>query len=95
VVVHCRPKLPAAEIDRLDGVVRRDAAAALLLENQTGMRHRVAASAYLTLMTCPRVDARTLVALRASGPGAATSGRASRLGPSASRPPHWARASSP
>jgi hypothetical protein len=25
----------------------------------------VAATAYLTLMTCPRVDARTLVALRA------------------------------
>jgi hypothetical protein len=37
----------------------------LLFENQTGMQPRIAAAAYLSLMTCPRVDRSTLVALAA------------------------------
>lgn len=37
----------------------------LLIANRTGMPQPVAATAYLTLMTCPRVDARTVGALRA------------------------------
>jgi Protein of unknown function (DUF3105) len=65
VVVQYRPDLPATEIGRLDRLVRHDPAGALLFENRTGMPHPVAAAAYLTLMTCPRVDARTLVALGA------------------------------
>jgi hypothetical protein len=65
VVVQYRPDLSATETGRLDGLVGRDPAGALLFENRTGMRYPVAATAYLTLMTCARVDARTLVALRA------------------------------
>ena len=39
--------------------------AVLLFENQTSMPGPVAATAYLSLMTCPRVDAGTLRALEA------------------------------
>ncbi len=35
----------------------------LLFENQTGMTAPVAATAYLSVMTCPHVDRRTLHAL--------------------------------
>jgi hypothetical protein len=65
VVVQYRPDLPSGQIDRLDRFVRRRPRGALLFANRTGMRHPVAAAAYLTLMTCRRVDARTLRALRA------------------------------
>jgi hypothetical protein len=65
VVVQYRPGLSAVEVGRLDRLVRSDPAGALLFENQTDMPRPVAAAAYLTLMTCPRVDARTSVALRA------------------------------
>jgi hypothetical protein len=65
VVVQYRPGLSAAEVGRLDRLVRSDPAGALLFENQTDMPRAVAAAAYLTLMTCPRVDARTIAALRA------------------------------
>jgi hypothetical protein len=37
----------------------------LLFENQTGMPTRVAATAYLSRITCPRVDRATLRALAA------------------------------
>jgi hypothetical protein len=63
--VQYRPGLSAVEVGRLDRLVRRDPAGALLFENQTDMARPVAAAAYLTLMTCPRVDARAIVALRA------------------------------
>jgi hypothetical protein len=65
VVIQYRPDLPIVELDRLDRLVRRRPRGALLFGNETGMRPPVAAAAYLTLMTCPRVDAATIGALRA------------------------------
>jgi Protein of unknown function (DUF3105) len=65
VVVQYRPSVSATEIERLDRLVRRDPTGALLFENRTNMPQPVAAAAYLTLMTCPRVDARTIEALQA------------------------------
>jgi hypothetical protein len=65
VVVQYRPDLPPAQINRLDRYVGREPVGVLLFANQTGMPAPVAATAYLTLMTCPRVDAAALGALRA------------------------------
>jgi hypothetical protein len=65
VVLQYRPQLEPAQIARLDRLVRADPAGALLFANRTAMPEPVAATAYLTLMTCPRVDAGTLRALRA------------------------------
>jgi hypothetical protein len=65
VVVQYRPDLPAAQVASLDRLVRRTPARTLLFANDSGMRAPVAATSYLTLMTCPRVDAKTLGALRA------------------------------
>lgn len=65
VVFQYRPDVPAAEIGPLDRLVRRTPSRTLLFANRTGMRYRVAATAYLTLMTCPRVDDRTIAALAA------------------------------
>jgi hypothetical protein len=65
VVVQYRPDLPTAEIGRLDRLVRRDSVGVLLFANQIDMPQPVAATAYLTLMTCSRVDAQTIGALRA------------------------------
>jgi hypothetical protein len=63
--VQYRPELSERDVARLDRVVRRDPAGALLFETRTDMPQPVAATAYLTLMTCTRVDARTIEALRA------------------------------
>jgi len=49
----------------LDQLTRRDSKSVLLFENGTGMPARVAATAYLSRMTCPRVDRATLGALAA------------------------------
>jgi hypothetical protein len=65
VVLQYRPDLPAAQVGRLDRLVRADPAGALLFANRTAMPEPVAATAYLTLMTCPRVDTGTIGALRA------------------------------
>jgi hypothetical protein len=65
VLVQFRPDLPAAQVEALDRVVRRAPEQVLLFANRTNMPEPVAATAYLTLMTCPRVDAGTLRALRA------------------------------
>jgi len=65
VVMQYRPTLPSVQLARLDRFVRREPAGALLFANRTGMSQPVAAAAYLTLMTCRRVDARSLGALRA------------------------------
>src|SRR4051794_26466065 len=65
VAVQYRPDLAAAQIGALDRFARHQAAGLLLIENRTGMPRPVAATAYLTLMTCSRVDARSLAALRA------------------------------
>jgi hypothetical protein len=65
VVFQFRPDVPASEIAPLDRLVRRSPSRTLLFANRTGMRYRVTATAYLTLMACPGVDARTIAALRA------------------------------
>jgi hypothetical protein len=65
VVLQYRPDLPAAQVGALDRLVRRTPSRTLLFVNTTGMTAPVAATAYLALMTCPRVDDRTLGALRA------------------------------
>jgi hypothetical protein len=65
VLIQYQPTLPAAQIRALDRSVRRAPAKVLLFANASGMRARVAVTAYLTLMTCPRVDARALRALHA------------------------------
>jgi hypothetical protein len=60
-----QPRLAAGQIRALSRLVREDSNRVLLFANQTGMRQPIAATAYLTLMTCPRVDVTTLNALRA------------------------------
>lgn len=65
VLFQYRPDVRGAELRALDRLARRDTHALLLFENQTGMRARVAATAYLSIMSCPRVDASTLRALDA------------------------------
>ena len=65
VVFQFRPDLPAAQIAALDQLVRRAPSRTLVFANRTGMQAPVAATAYLTLMTCPAVNARTRVALEA------------------------------
>jgi len=65
VVLQYRPDLPAAQVRALDRLVRRTPSRTLLFANNTGMRTPVTATAYLTLMTCQRVDPVTLRALRA------------------------------
>ena len=65
VVLQYRPDLPDAQVRALDRLVRRTPSRTLLFANTTGMRAGVAATAYLTMMTCPRVDPGTLGALRA------------------------------
>ena len=64
VLIQYRPDLPARSVRRLQRLVTSDSAQVLLFANQTGMRAPVAATAYLSVMTCPRVDAGTLRALR-------------------------------
>ena len=65
VLVQYQPQLPAAELEALDDQIREDPDHALLFANTTGMPQPIAATAYLTLMTCPRVDAQARAALRA------------------------------
>ena len=65
VVLQYRPDLSAVQVRALDRLVRRTPSRTLLFANTTGMRAPVTATAYLTLMTCQRVDPVTLRALRA------------------------------
>jgi hypothetical protein len=65
VVLQYRRDLPAAQVRALDRLVRGTPSRTLLFADPTGMRTPVAATAYLTLMTCPRVDQATLGALSA------------------------------
>jgi hypothetical protein len=65
VVLQYRRDLPMADIDRLDRLVRPSPSHTLLFANRTGMRDRVVATAYLSMMTCPAVTPRTLRAIRA------------------------------
>jgi uncharacterized protein DUF3105 len=65
VLFQYRPGTAATQLNALDRLTHGDSDRVLLFENRTGMAAPVAATAYLSLMTCPRVDARTLDALRA------------------------------
>jgi len=64
VLIQYRPGLPRPEIRALDRLVRNDPDGVVGFENQTGMTSPVAATAYLSLLTCPRADAASLRALR-------------------------------
>jgi hypothetical protein len=65
VLIQYQPGLPSPEIRALDRLVRDDPDRVVGFENQTGMTSPVAATAYLSLLTCPRIDAASLRALRA------------------------------
>jgi Protein of unknown function (DUF3105) len=65
VLFQYRRDVRGAELRALDELTRRDSDRVLLFENQTGMRARIAATAYLSRMTCPRADRATLGALAA------------------------------
>jgi Protein of unknown function (DUF3105) len=65
VLFQYRRDVGRDELGRLDELTRRDPDRVLLFENQTGMAARVAATAYLSRITCPRVDRATLGALAA------------------------------
>jgi hypothetical protein len=65
VLFQYRREIGREELKALDRLTREDTQGVILFENQTGMRPRIAATAYLSLMTCPRVDRSTLVALAA------------------------------
>jgi hypothetical protein len=65
VLFQYQPGLPADQLSAFDRFVRADSDRVLLFENQTRMPAPVAATAYLSVMTCPRVDRRTVAALAA------------------------------
>jgi hypothetical protein len=65
VLFQYRPGIADDDLRALDRLTRQDLDNVLLFENQTGMKAAVAATAYLSVMTCPRVDARVLSALDA------------------------------
>jgi hypothetical protein len=65
VLFQYRRGIAADELRALDRLTRRDQDQVLLFENQTGMEPLVAATAYLTVMTCSRVDDKVLRALDA------------------------------
>jgi len=63
VLIQYKPGLPEREIRALDQLVKTDPDRVVGFANQTGMTAPVAATAYLSLLTCPRVTAATLHAL--------------------------------
>jgi hypothetical protein len=65
VLFQYRPGLAQGDIGALDRLTRADPDRVLLIENRTGMPVAVAATAYLSVMTCPRADRRALLALAA------------------------------
>lgn len=65
VVFQYSRDVSATDIAPLQRLVGRRPSRTLLVADNTGMRYRVAATAYLTLMTCPGVDGRTMAALAA------------------------------
>jgi Protein of unknown function (DUF3105) len=65
VLFQYRPGTASEALRALDVLTRQDTHRVLLFENQTGMAAPVAATAYLSLMTCPRVDRKVLRALAA------------------------------
>lgn len=65
VLIQYRPGLAEPEVRALDQLVQDDPDRVVGFVNQTGMTSSVAATAYLSLLTCPGVTAGTLHALRA------------------------------
>lgn len=65
VLFQYRPGIADDDLRALDRLTREDFEKVLLFENQTGMQAPVAATAYLSVMTCPRVDQKVLRALDA------------------------------
>jgi Protein of unknown function (DUF3105) len=65
VIFQYRRDLPPTELRALDRLTRADPDRLLLVRNQTEMPSPVAATAYLSLITCHAVDGRTLAALAA------------------------------
>ena len=65
VLFQYRPGLPTPAVAALERLTRADTYNVLLFENQTGMSASVAATAYLSVMTCPRVDRDVLKAFTA------------------------------
>jgi hypothetical protein len=64
VLIQYRPGIPEAWVRALDQLVKGDPDRVLGFANQTGMKAPVAATAYLSLLTCPRVNVSTLQVLR-------------------------------
>jgi len=64
VLIQYKPGLPAPEVRALDRLVTDDPDRVVGFANQTRMTTPVAATAYLSLLTCPGVTAGTLHALR-------------------------------
>jgi Protein of unknown function (DUF3105) len=64
VLIQYRPGLAQAQVRALDQLVTNDPDRVVGFANQTGMTAPVAATAYLSLLTCPRVTPRTLHAIR-------------------------------
>lgn len=64
VLIQYRPGLPEPEVLALDQMVKDDPDRVVGFVNQTGMTAPVAATAYLSLLTCPRANTATLHALR-------------------------------
>jgi hypothetical protein len=63
VLIQYQPGLPEPQVRALDQLVNDDPDRVVGFANQTGMTAPVAATAYLSLLTCPRVTANTLRAL--------------------------------
>jgi hypothetical protein len=64
VLIQYRPGLSEREVRALDQLVKDDPDRVVGFANQTAMTAPFAATAYLSLLTCPRVTASTLHALR-------------------------------
>lgn len=64
VLIQYKPGLPPAQIRALDQFVKSEPNHVVGFANQTGMSASVAATAYLSLLTCPRVTTATMRALR-------------------------------
>ena len=63
VVIQYRPGLPPRERALLEGLYGRDRRALILTPDGSGMRAPVAATAWRRVLTCPRVDQRTIDAI--------------------------------
>jgi hypothetical protein len=64
VLIQYHPALAEPDVRALDRLVRDDPDGVVGFANQTGMTARIAATAYLSMLTCPSVTAGTLHALR-------------------------------